>query len=360
MDPPDDISISSKRGRKKTDALRVAVRRAPAKNAKPVYAYNGNVVTDGSVPANDTNESLVLKLKVPPGAPFGLGAFNDNDLEGFAEVNGECACPHNSRPLENGATSYMPYTPHEVVHGDNLVPDKVGDSAPPQLTKQQSQHIQHPQSHTQHTKDTGATNGSSLRVVDLLKDFEEKTKGGEWPLTTTICCYWCCHRFDTQPYGLPMKYQEGTFHVTGCFCSLNCAAAYNMASRDSPDEVFERQTLLNLLCKRVGLGNRVRPSPPRLSLHMFGGHLNIDEFRTLARGGAGKVLTINFPPMAMLRQQIEEVNESDVASDLRYVPLDTDRINKYRERLRLQRKKPQANQNTLDAVMQFTLGANGK
>ncbi|GLC54553.1 hypothetical protein PLESTB_000879000 [Pleodorina starrii] len=129
------------------------------------------------------------------------------------------------------------------------------------------------------------------------------------------------------------------------------------SSHDSVDDVFERQCLLNLLSRRMGLGDLVRPAPPRLALQSFGGHLSIDEFCKMANGNSGKVVTLNFPPMSMMRQQIEEMNESDITSDLRYVPLDTDRINKYKERLRLQRRRPmQSNQNTLDAVMQFTLG----
>lgn len=320
-----------------------AQRKAPLRSTKNVYAFPLGTSAGEPQPAPaDANESLILKLRVRTDVPLGIDAFNEAELDGFAGVEadsgGAAAGPGRYTPYVPAAADAMPAAPAhpqqaaDADAGGSGEAAAAGAAAPP------------PQ--------------GALRVADLLKDFTEKTKNGEWPLSATLCCHWCCHRFDTQPFGLPVSYTGGVFQATGCFCSLGCASAYNADSCASADDVFERQALINLLSWKLGLGQRVRPAPPRLSLHMFGGHLSIDEFRALAQPGSGKVVTLNFPPMATLRQQIEEVNESDVASDLRYVPLDTDRINKYKERMRLQRKRPaQANQNTLDAVMQFTLGA---
>lgn len=191
---------------------------------------------------------------------------------------------------------------------------------------------------------------NSLKVVDLLKDFEEKNKLNEWPSNTSISCYWCCHKFNNTPFGIPVKFSDKKFHVYGCFCSLECAASYNMTNKDSVDELWERYNLINMLSRRLGHKNIIKPAPNRLSLKMFGGHMDIEEFRRYCE--TSKVININFPPMMTITQQIEEINESDLNNDFRYIPIDTDRINRFKEKMKLKRTKPVTNfKNTLDHTM---------
>ena len=193
-----------------------------------------------------------------------------------------------------------------------------------------------------------------LKVIELLKDFEEKNKINEWPQTTSIHCYWCCHRFDNTPVGIPVKLVDQKFFVVGCYCSLDCAMAYNIHSRESNIEIWERHNLINLLAKKLGVEN-VKPSPTRLALSMFGGHLSIEEFRSFSQ--SNKLINVNFPPMMTLTQQIEEINESDVNNDYRYIPVDTDRINRYKEKIHLKRSKPvNLSENTLDMAMNLKFG----
>lgn len=193
-----------------------------------------------------------------------------------------------------------------------------------------------------------------LRIVELLKDFEMKSKVSEWPQSTSIACYWCCHQFTSVPFGIPVKFHNDKFHVFGCCCSLECAAAYNFNSKESSDEIWERYNLLNLLSRRLGYKPIVRPAPPRLSLKMFGGHMDIESFREYF--GSTKILSVNFPPMMTLTQQVEEINECDISSEYRYIPIDHDRINKYKEKLTLKRNKPLTNyKHTLDHLMNLKI-----
>ncbi len=196
---------------------------------------------------------------------------------------------------------------------------------------------------------------SALRVVDLLKDIEEKNKHDEWPQSTSIACYWCCHPFDNPPYGLPVKHQGDRFHVVGCFCSLECAAAHNFSAMGgSVDEAWERYTLLNMLARSLGRAERVQAAPSKLTLQLFGGHMGIDEFREFHKNE--RIAQINFPPLMMLTQQIEEVNECDVVKDIRYIPLDSARVSKYKERMTLRRSKPiNTHGNTLDKAMNLKM-----
>ena len=179
---------------------------------------------------------------------------------------------------------------------------------------------------------------SSLKIVSVLKDFEEKNKNKEWPLNTSISCYWCCHRFENAPIGIPVNVVNDIFEVYGCFCSLECAAAYNFDNKTNQDEMWERYNLLNLLSRRMKLENVVKAAPPRLSLKIFGGHLDIDAFRAFHK--TKKLVNVNFPPMTSITQQLEEINDFEVGNDFKYIPVDNDRINKYKEKIIFRRNKP--------------------
>lgn len=232
------------------------------------------------------------------------------------------------------------------------------------------------------------------RLVKLLADFDEKCKNGDWPVSTSVHCYWCCHRFSTTPFGLPVQYRNDKYHVMGCYCSLECAAAHNFASRESIDERLNRYALINALSSCLGLSKSVKPAPDRVVLQMFGGPLTIEEFRDISQdatvnlsfdnnkeagmtdvrgaGGEGvgqqqqspegaekpkkRHLIINTPPMLTLTQQVEELHDSDVRSEYRFIPLDTERISRFQEKVRLRRTKPLVDfKSTLDYTMKLRI-----
>jgi hypothetical protein len=194
--------------------------------------------------------------------------------------------------------------------------------------------------------------GGTMKAIRLLMDFDEKCKSGEWPASTSVHCYWCCHRFSGVPIGIPLSYNEdaGKFMVYGCFCSCECAAAYNLDSHESSDEIMTRHGYLNMLARELGHKDLVRPAPSRLVLSMFGGPMGIDDFRE--RCLTSRLLLVNFPPMMTVTQQVEEINQRELRSEYRYIPLDSDRVNKYKEKIKLKRTKPLVNfKNTLDHTM---------
>jgi hypothetical protein len=195
---------------------------------------------------------------------------------------------------------------------------------------------------------------NSLKIVQLLKDFEEKNKQNEWPISTNIACYWCCHTFTNPPFGIPIKYCDNKFHVYGCFCSLECAAAYNFDNKSNIEEMWERFSLINLLSRMIDYKNVIRPAPTKLCLTLFGGQMNIDEYRSFT--DSDKIMNVNFPPMMTIVQQLEEINGSDLNNDFKYIPLDIERIKKYKDELRLKRIKPVNNyKNTLDHAMNLKI-----
>lgn len=193
------------------------------------------------------------------------------------------------------------------------------------------------------------------KVTSVLRDFERKSDDGEWPMSTSVSCYWCSHQFDNPPIGLPMKYfaSEDGFYVTGCFCSISCAAAFNLASRDSNDTVCERHSMLCSLSKMLTGDDSVTVAPTWKSLVKFGGYMTIQQFRGFSND---KVVLANVPPMCSMTIQLEEVNEGDVGSGYNYVPLDPVRVE--RGELSLRRKKPLHDyKNTLDHKMNVTINS---
>lgn len=299
--------MESKRGRKPKAVVSVAsddVAPAQKRGRKPKAVYNNNNNNMDSLLCSSDDEHIIMRLNIQNQDEGGcvaasLDAYNQHFLN-YSEIAEE--------PIE-----------HMCGEESKVI-------------------VQHVQKH--------------LKVVELLKDFEEKNKNNEWPQTTNICCYWCCNQFSNPPFGIPLKYSNEKFDVFGCFCSLECAAAFNYESRESHDEKCERFNLLNLLAKKIGHDGPIKVAPSKFSLTMFGGHLTIEAFRRFCT--TGKIININFPPMMTLTQQIEEINECDISEKI-YIPVDNDRINKYA--LSLKRSKPvNSDKNTLDQTMNLKFG----
>lgn len=118
--------------------------------------------------------------------------------------------------------------------------------------------------------------------------------GRKWATGTSSVCWHCCHPFDNPPLGMPARYDPLTDHVVlrGCFCTLDCCKAH---MKDDPRGGPDRQSLwlLELVAMRLRAKMRasgrsipegasyrgVRCAPPRTALKMFGGFLDIAQFR---------------------------------------------------------------------------------
>jgi hypothetical protein len=137
-----------------------------------------------------------------------------------------------------------------------------------------------------------------------------------------IACWWCCHKFENIPCGLPDKYYENIYHVMGYFCSYNCAMSYNNELNDY--KMWERNSLLKVLCKKIyGDTYELIPAPPRQTLKFFGGTLTINEFRK-----TDKSYRFILPPMTSMNHIIEKDEKNN--HDIKYGE----------EKLKLKRSKP--------------------
>jgi hypothetical protein len=120
------------------------------------------------------------------------------------------------------------------------------------------------------------------RPVDYtMLQFKECNKKKIWPQRTNIYCFNCAHSFDHAPAALPFKYQNGIFHVYGCFCYPECAAAFNFNESICVENSHENYNLLNLMYRKVynDPNYRVKIASHRTCLKIFGGNLDIDKYR---------------------------------------------------------------------------------
>ena len=129
-----------------------------------------------------------------------------------------------------------------------------------------------------------------------------------------LCCFWCCHNIDYKVYGMPIKYDSinDTYILYGSFCSLQCASAYNFSTYNGCDKVWEINSMIQMIAKRYGISNHIRPSPSRYLLKMFNGYLSIEEYRNLHKNNETTHI-LNLPPMIAISSGYEVVNTSYIA-----------------------------------------------
>ena len=158
-----------------------------------------------------------------------------------------------------------------------------------------------------------------------------------------IKCNWCLHDCGDEIIRLPYNINNGVFNMYGNFCCPECAAAFNFNELDD-EYMWERYSLLNYLYNPDILKLNVAPS--RLILDIFGGPLSIYEFKNIINNN--KHVNIIIPPHLLICPQLEVKKNKD--NNL-YIPLNINRINKYTDDLKLKRKKPINNMNTLEDCM---------
>ena len=171
----------------------------------------------------------------------------------------------------------------------------------------------------------------------LLKEFSKKD--GNWPKSTNVKCWWCRNEFPGIPFCIPKYYSDITekFKVYGCFCSPNCALAYN------PDQSLDH--LIFFLAKEINkivtdgeerLLEKIKPAPHWKTLKEYGGVLTIDEFRNNFTTFDSNFRVLEFPIFSM-NTMIEESKKMGYRSSV-----NPGKRKKYTndDNLKLKRSKP--------------------
>lgn len=194
----------------------------------------------------------------------------------------------------------------------------------------------------------------TAKQIDLLHTLSVTYDGTKWPQTSNICCFWCCHNFDNTPWGIPKKYNAdtGIFTMYGIFCSPNCVLAHLLRNEANNVCLWEYISLLNLMHYKIyETDENIVPAPDNICLKMFGGPLNIQEFRALTLKNEKKY-AINFPPCVIITPVLEETKKV-FNQDSYYIPIDKKRINKIQTELKIKRTN-NVYKNSLENVMNIS------
>jgi hypothetical protein len=196
----------------------------------------------------------------------------------------------------------------------------------------------------------------------LMVLFQDSNRYQKLPEKTEVACFWCCHSFMLQPVAIPSHILDEVWHMYGNFCSPECATAYLFKERIDSHVQWERYALLNSLYSEdaevsAGSPTGVRPAPPREVLRMFGGSMDISEFRALVHEKRLRVDVLT-PPMVSIIQTMDTKPVDFYDQNLKNVFIRNDIQHKYNapgaQGLRLRRTKPTKNrESTVDWAMQI-------
>lgn len=172
----------------------------------------------------------------------------------------------------------------------------------------------------------------------------------EYPPGT--CCFWCCHSFAWSPFVIPSHYDfyNDFYTAEGNFCSPECALSYIYGEpKLTNSQKWHRHTLLRTIYASMYKNTDLMCAPDKRTLRMFGGNLDIKQFRDYIRNGT-KPLHLEMPP---IRLYMPSVNTQATTRDIKsYVTLSNETINKASQQLRLKRSKPlHANTKTFDNII---------
>lgn len=200
----------------------------------------------------------------------------------------------------------------------------------------------------------------------LMVLFQDANRYQQLPEKTEIACFWCCHSFSSAPVAIPSHILDEVWYMYGNFCSPECAVSYLFKERVDAQVQWERYALLNSLYAEdaeivAGSAKGVRPAPPREVLRMFGGSMDITEFRALVHEKRLRVDVLT-PPMVSIIQTMDTKPIDFYDQNLKNVFIRNDIQHKYNapgaQGLRLRRTKPVKNrESTVEWAMQLGTSA---
>jgi hypothetical protein len=117
--------------------------------------------------------------------------------------------------------------------------------------------------------------------IGELPGYEKEDYDIKLNITNSVC--WnCCHSIDNELLSQPIKYDNNVFTTVGNFCSYPCVSRYILESNESSENIFNKLSTLNLYynIKNNTKSKRITPAPSKLVLKMFGGCMDINEYRS--------------------------------------------------------------------------------
>ena len=187
----------------------------------------------------------------------------------------------------------------------------------------------------------------------LMVRFQDANREQHLPDSTDAACFWDCHPFRGPPAVIPTVIEEGIWRVYGNFCCPECAAAYLFNERLDLHVQWERFALLNRLYATAE--ESVRLAPARTVLRLFGGALDISDFRSIV-GQRRMRVDVMTPPMISIIQVMDTkpIDFYDASMKNTFIPWEMDRMNRPgAQGLRLRRTKPVSEK---ESTLEYCMG----
>jgi hypothetical protein len=147
-----------------------------------------------------------------------------------------------------------------------------------------------------------------MKKINRLKYSFHNGETIQMKLNHKCACFWDTCEFDGPIYYTPIMVVNGVFHVTGCYCSPECALAAILKEQMDTSTKFECIHLLHLLYGNVS-SKGFKPAPnPHYLLDKYYGNLTIDEYRSLFKSPQ-MIHIVNKPLTHILPELYEDNND---------------------------------------------------
>ena len=196
---------------------------------------------------------------------------------------------------------------------------------------------------------------NEIKLHNTNVEFFDSNTKMKLPDKTHQHCLWCSCSFNSTPIPLPISKIDNKFYVRGCFCSFNCALAYNFDKNFS--NKWEYSALLHLLYKTIHKKYvKILPAPSKELLKIYGGPLSISEYRNnlITNDSSYNII---YPPIVSVLPVIEETTNTNKMKEDLYVPLNLDLIDNSSLSIKSKLvKQPSSNvQQTLQSYMDLSV-----
>ena len=286
------------------------------KDGSKVYSVNKIICDKEDNMGNVSNNNIIMHLKIKSDEIINNKIINDS----LYQYNPNLSTP---QPFNNMCNNYCPYETKNPNPDPKIEPKNQFSFKPLPLQKNKQELPTHDPICCSEKK-TKLSNGMKKNMIKIMYEFIDSNNKNNWPESTNIHCWWCAHQFKNMPCAIPKYYINNKFYLYGCFCSFNCAASNIIYSGDNSK--WEEMSLLNLLYKKIYPSNdnmkKIKLAPPKECLKMFGGTMDIEEFRSNFNNNIE--LNIIKPPMISIIPTIEEniinLPSSDIELNLQKKP----------------------------------------
>jgi hypothetical protein len=326
-------------------------------SSKPYPFTENNKILDDCVSSSDNTQRNEINISVNeldkhnPDNEINNIKSNDNEINNIEHNNNEQKggeyqqdnISYNSNKTYDINGHYMAKKENNLLHKDiKIISDKSElDALYEQTVSNRNQEV---------------NTSVSLKNRNLPNNMNEyiianRTKS--LPKKTSLHCRWDGHPIIGDVYTLPIKKEGNIWYCYGSFSSPECAAAWCFFSDKKVLDCWESYALLNVLYPCTYKNNivKIKCAPEQETLRINGGPYSCEQFRELNKN-YNRTITSVLPPLISTIPQMEEIYIDIVKQKNNYVPVDTERIKKANNDLKLKRSVPVINSNnTLENCM---------